>query len=59
VVGAEAVAGAAAELRDVGAEQFDRAGLRQGDAAEQAEQGALAAAAGPWRKTRSPAASSS
>jgi hypothetical protein len=46
VVGAKAVAGAAAELRDVGAEQFDRALLRQGDAAEQAEQGALAAAAG-------------
>ena len=46
VVGAKAVAGAAAELRDVGAEQFDRAGLRQGDAAEEAEQAALAAAAG-------------
>ena len=46
VVGAEAVAGAAGEARDVGAEKFDAAGLRQGDAAEQAEQGAFAAAAG-------------
>ena len=37
VIGAEAVAGPAAELGEVGAQQFDRAGLWQGHAAEQAE----------------------
>jgi hypothetical protein len=58
VVGAKAVAGAAAQARDVGAEQFDAALLRQGDAAEQAEQVLLPLPLGPWRKTRSPAASS-
>jgi hypothetical protein len=46
MVGAEAVAGMTAELREVLPQQFDAPRLRHGDAAEQAEQGALAAAAG-------------